>query len=444
MSLLHQFTHFFKQHDLLPPKAPLLLAVSGGIDSVVVCELCSQAGFPFAIAHCNFGLRGAESERDELFVSRLADKYGVEKFIHRFGTETFAEEQRVSIQEAARALRYQWFGQLRSEKGFSYTVVAHHADDNIETVLMNFFRGTGLQGLTAIPSVNLHEARILRPLLHVRRNRIEEFAHQHQLSWVEDSSNASVKYTRNYFRNDLIPKLRSIYPQVEENILDNIERFIKINEWYRQSVADWKKKTLVLQGNEIRIPVQKLLQQEFTSLPYELIRDFGFGEKQVEEVLKLATAPSGKYLENESHQIIRHGRWLIIAPKNAESETIAIDQDQTRAQFNGGALELKKTEISAFRLEPSEWIAQVDARELEFPLVLRKWKTGDYFYPLGMRKKKKLARFFIDQKLPKNQKQDAWVLESNKRIVWIPGMRIDDRFKITPNTQSFFEITFKR
>src|SRR5215207_4600033 len=234
MSLLHQFGHFFRQHELLPLQGKLLVAVSGGVDSVVACELSHQEGLPFAIAHCNFGLRGEESDRDAHFVTNLARKYGVALFLRNFETQEYADEQSISIQESARALRYQWFAQLRAEKGCAYTLIAHHADDNIETVLMNFFRGTGMQGLTAIPPINLLQAKIIRPLLHVRRNRIEEFARLHHLSWVEDSSNASSKYTRNFFRNDLLPSIRSVFPQVEENILDNIERFTRINEWYKQ------------------------------------------------------------------------------------------------------------------------------------------------------------------------------------------------------------------
>lgn len=444
MSLINQFTHFFKQHELLPLSHPLLVGTSGGIDSVVLCELCRQAGYSFSIAHCNFQLRGEESDRDEKFVRALAEHYGVEILVNRFDTTSYAEQNKLSVQEAARDLRYHWFGQLVSEKGFSYTLVAHHADDNIETVLMNFFRGTGLQGLTAIPPINLTRARLLRPLLHIRQNRIEEFARHHNLSWVEDSSNASVKYTRNFFRLELIPMLRGFYPQVEENILDNIERFTGINELYKLSVADWKKKVCVEEGKEVRIPILKLMKFRNTSLLYEIISDFGFGEKQVDELVKLASAESGKFIENNEYRIIRHRKWFIIAPRVGASDTVVIDRNESSTQFPGGTLELKQKDISNFQLNKSEWVAQLDAKDIEFPLVLRKWKQGDYFYPLGMRKKKKLSRFFIDLKLSKNRKEETWVLESNKKILWIPGLRMDDRFRITDQTKSFFEITFKR
>lgn len=439
-NIFQKFSVFFKEKNLVGAK--FLLAVSGGVDSVVLCELCKQAGLKFSIAHCNFGLRGEESERDEKFVRSLSKKYGVEVFVKKFDTQNYAEEKKLSIQEAARELRYDWFVQLKKEKGFSFTLLAHHAEDNIETLLMNFFRGTGLQGLTGMPEENRDEKFFLRPLLNVRRTAIVEFANQNKLQWVEDSSNASSKYTRNFFRNELLPQIRKVYPQVEENLLNTIDRFKKIHALYQTSVEELKKKVCEVNGSEVRIPVLKLMKYRHTSLIYEIIKDFGFGEKQVEEIIKLSEADSGRFMENENFQIIKHRNWFIIAPKSNTVDTIVIEEGMDKLSFSGGRLEVKQIAKEKFSLQKKDNIAQLDAKSIEFPLLLRKWKRGDYFYPLGMRKKKKLARFFIDQKLAKNQKENVWVLESNKKIIWIAGMRIDDRFKITDSTKEILQISW--
>jgi tRNA(Ile)-lysidine synthase len=442
MDLLQRFKKYIQEQKLLQAKDKLLLAVSGGVDSVVLCELCQQSAVPFSIAHCNFQLRGEESQRDELFVQQLGSTYGVEVFVQRFDTNAYAEQHKRSIQEAARALRYGWFEQLRMEKGFAFTVLAHHADDNVETLLMNFFRGTGLQGLTAMPEWNFTEKHLLRPLLHIRRKDIMAFARQQGLKWVEDSSNASSKYTRNFFRNELLPAIKKVFPQVEENLLDNIDRFKKINSLYQSSVQQIKKQMCEQHLAEVRIPIRKLLKYQHTSLIYEIIKDFGFGEKQVDEVLKLTEAESGKFIENEYYQIIRHRNWLLIAPRLAHTDTIAIEKESKDAKFSGGCITLDFISIEKFNLHKSASIAQLDAQHIDFPLLVRKWKQGDYFYPLGMRKKKKLARFFIDQKLSKNQKENVWVVESNKKIVWVTGLRIDDRFKITSATKQVLQLTW--
>jgi tRNA(Ile)-lysidine synthase len=437
-NIAENFLRFFKERNLLQGK--FLAAVSGGIDSSVLAELCKQTGLQFSIAHCNFQLRGEESERDEQFVKTLGEKYEVEVFVKRFDTKAYADEKKMSIQEAARELRYDWFVQLKKEKGFSFTLLAHHADDNIETLLMNFFRGTGLQGLTAMPEENVDEKFFLRPLLEVRRKEINDFAMQNHLQWVEDSSNTSSKYTRNFFRNELLPAIKNVYPQAEENLLNNIERFKKANALYLISVKELKKKICEYNSAEVRIPILKLMKYQRTSLIYEIIKDYGFGEKQVDEVIKLANADSGKFIENDQYQIIRHRNWFIIAQKTSIADTIGIEDGMEQVCFSGGTLKIKTILKEKFQLQKKESIAQLDAKHIEYPLLLRKWKQGDYFYPLGMRKKKKLARFFIDQKLPKNQKENIWVLESNKKIVWIVGMRIDDRFKVLESTKEILVI----
>jgi tRNA(Ile)-lysidine synthase len=437
--LLQQFKKFIDALGL--SHAKLGVAVSGGIDSVVLCELSAQAGLSFFLVHCNFQLRGEESERDEQFVRSLAGKYGVEILVKKFNTEEFAAEHKYSIQVAARELRYRWFWQLHKEDEQINMLLAHHANDDIETLLMNFFRGTGLEGLTGMP-FRFHDLFCLRPLLNNTRKEIEDFAKKNNLEWVEDSSNQSNKYTRNFFRNELLPMLKKVYPTVEENLLDNIRRFKQINELYKDCVYELKEKLLEQHFPDVIIPVHKLKTCQNTALIYEIIKDYGFGEKQVDEILKLADSESGKYIESVSHQVIKHRKNLIITPNFVLSQNaIAVEKDVDHVRLAYNNLHLQFYPIEKFKLDKSEDTAQLDATLINFPLIVRKWQQGDYFYPLGLRKKKKLARFFIDNKLSLTDKGKLWVVESDKRIIWVIGLRIDDRFKITSSTKEVLELS---
>jgi tRNA(Ile)-lysidine synthase len=446
MILKKKFTEIIDVNNLFSPKDKLVLAVSGGVDSVVLCELCHQAGFDFMIAHCNFQLRGEESERDEKFVKELGEKYKVQVIVKKFNIEQYAAEKKISIQVAARDLRYVWFEELITNCQLPiancYLLTAHHANDNIETLLMNFFRGTGLEGMKGIPE-KVKEKKLIRPLLHFKREEIETFAEENNLQWVEDSSNESNKYTRNYFRNELIPALKKVYPQAEDNLLGTIHRFSQIENLYSILVSNLKKKLCKQKGNDIHIPIKQLLGYKNESLIYEIIKDYGFGEKQVDEVLKLANSESGHFIENDLYRIIRHRHWFIIAAKQTEtSENIIIEVKDRTVLFPAGKLQIERT--GNLKPEAVNSAAQLDAALIKFPLLLRKWKTGDYFYPLGMTKKKKLSRFFIDLKLSKIDKENIWVLEMNKKIIWVAGHRIDDRFKITNNTKVVLKITIFR
>ena len=447
MHLLQKFTGFIKKENLFRAKDKLLLAVSGGVDSIVLCELCKQAGYEFVIAHCNFQLREEESERDEKFVRELAKKYNVEIVVKNFETEKYAEENKISIQVAARELRYEWFNQIVNgqwsmvnEELPAYIVTAHHANDNIETLLINFFKGTGISGLRGILSKH---GKIIRPLLFAKKEELLEFAKENDLSYVEDSSNALDKYTRNYFRNQLIPSVQKVFPQAEDNLLHNIERFKDIETLYRQSILLHKKKLLEQKGVEVHIPVLKLLKSEpLATIIYEIIKDFGFTSNQAEEVIKLLNSDSGKFVRSASHRIIKNRKWLIISLNDTTvAENILIEEADKSVEYAGGKLRFEKLTTHHLPLTTDNSVAMLDADEVTYPLLLRKWKQGDYFYPLGMNKKKKLGKFFIDQKLSLTEKENIWVLEMNKKITWVVGKRIDDRFKITPQTKNILKIS---
>jgi tRNA(Ile)-lysidine synthase len=449
MPLLNQFIETIKQHNLFSPKDKLIIAVSGGVDSVLLCELCNQASYDFIIAHCNFKLRGEESERDEQFVRELGKKYGVEVLVQPFDTNKYAAENKLSTQEAARDLRYNWFAELvvsqnQKPETRNFLLTAHHADDNNETVLMNFFRGTGLHGLIGIPaSINY----IRRPLLNFSKEELVAFAKENKLEFVEDSSNQSSKYTRNFFRNEIIPAIGKVYPQVKENLQDNIRRFAAIEKLYQLSVNEIKKKLCRFKGSEIHIPVKQLMGYDNTALIYEIISAYGFNEKQVDEVIKLAASDSGKYIQSpdNNYRIIKHRHWFIISPVIAtESSNIIIEQNDKSISFALGKLSIETISTTNYKPPTTNCIACLDNKEITFPLLLRKWKTGDYFYPLGMKKKKKLNRFLIDQKLSISDKESVWVIESDQRIIWVVGYRIDERFKVTDNTKTILSITLEK
>lgn len=448
-----------------PANRKWLIAVSGGVDSVVLCDLASKAGIDFVIAHCNFQLRNEESTRDEIFVRDLGERFGKEVLVKHFDTKGYAEQHKKSIQVAARELRYDWFNQLlepaispladdgpeaiddhldssnKSSEIPSLIVTAHHANDSIETLLMNFLKGTGISGLHGILPL---QNKVFRPLLLFFKEELLNYARQHNLLYVEDSSNLTDKYSRNYIRQHIMPHLKALYPQVENNLLSNIERFKEAEELFNQSVEQHKKKLLEFREQEVHIPVLKLGK----SLPlrtsvYEIIKEYAFTVGQVDEVIHLLESESGKYVASATHRIIRNRKWLIISPVQTDhAANILIEEDESSVHFSGGILTIQKKLIdSNFKLPTSPSIACLDLSEINYPLLLRKWKQGDYFYPLGMKKKKKLSRFFIDQKLSKTAKEKVWVIEMNKKILWVIGHRIDDRFKVTPSSKNVLLIS---
>jgi len=479
MDLLQLFREYIKAEKLFHHTEPLLVAVSGGVDSMVLCELCKQAGFDFTIAHCNFQLRGEESDRDEQFVRQWGAAAGIRVLIKKFDTQTYAAKHKLSVQVAARELRYVWFysivkndntnhlqtlsageagvpthnsellpppgqGQalpLHLAPGSRLILTAHHADDNIETVLMNFFKGTGIAGLRGILP---RQGDVVRPLLFARKAAIEDFATRNNIHYREDASNASDKYTRNYFRNQLLPAVQKVYPQAMENMSKNLIRFRETENLYRQAIDLHKKKLLEFKGNEVHIPVLKLKKAiPLQTILYEIITGYGFTSHQVNEITELLDSETGKYVLSATYRIIKNRNWLIISPhKTADAQTIVINNEDTVIKFSQGSLLFRQLFNNNFQPAASSHIAQLDAAKIKFPLLLRPRRQGDYFYPLGMQKKKKLSRFLTDQKISQTEKENIRILEMDKTVLWVIGRRIDDRFKVTEHTKNILSISF--
>lgn len=414
----------------------LLLAVSGGLDSVVLTSLSVMSGIEFAIAHVNFQLRGAESERDEAFVRHLAEKYQKPFFVKRFDSLAHAKSEKSSIQVAARNLRYEWFKTFIGPGAdqYKFLLTGHHLNDNIETMLMYFFRGTGISGLTGMPEKNGH---LVRPLLKISRKQLGEFALGQNLQWVEDSSNASLDYTRNYFRNQLIPSVAGIFPDVQLNLKNNLDRFSEANILYEQAIALHRKKLMKRSGSEILIPILLLKKViPLKTILFEIIKEYHFSPSQTGEIIRLMDSANGKYVSSASHRIIKNRGWLIIAPANDESVTHIVIDGESEVAYPEGRIHIHTRSIEwSENFVPPPGTECLDAKKITFPLLLRKWKAGDYFYPLGMKKKKKLARFFIDQKLSRTAKEKVWVIVMDKQIIWVVGHRIDNRFRTDTTTK---------
>ncbi len=449
MNLNERFTGYIQQQGLFEKNDRLLLAVSGGLDSVVLCHLCREAGYKFSLAHCNFGLRGEESTRDAVFVRTLSDTMGVGLHVQLMDAAAYAAEHKVSVQVAARNLRYAWFSKLLDDSrtdpaaaNYKYLLTAHHRDDNIETVLMNFLKGTGIAGLSGIEP---RREKIVRPLLWASREELSGYAQEKGLSWVHDSSNDKTDYTRNLFRNVIIPQIEQAFPSVKENLARNIERFDEVEALYLQALDQHKKRLLQFRRAEVFIPVAKLARTTpLKTIVFEIIKDFGFRSSQVPDVITLLSSESGKFITSSSHRLLRNRAWLIVSPLEEQEQAILLIQNGESCKLFGNyKLDIRSLSPTHVHYSDDGQRAFVDAKQLQYPLMLRRWKEGDYFYPLGMTKKKKVARFLISEKLSLSEKEKVWVLESNKKIVWVVGYRIDNRFRILPVTTHVLQLSIK-
>jgi tRNA(Ile)-lysidine synthase len=434
-----------------------IIAVSGGVDSVVLTALMQQMGANCSIAHANFQLRGDESNRDESFVQAFATKMGMPFLTKRFDTLAFAEQYKMGIQQAAREIRYAWFESLIKEMDLQsktkiVLLTAHHADDQVETVLMQFFRGTGLHGLTGIPAIRTHQQNplatdhidLIRPLLPFSKVNIKDFAKSNGLDFVEDSSNLKNDYTRNLIRNQLIPQMETIYPNVNQQVLDTISRLKEAEAIVDATVAAyWKKHIRFPKGiPTIELTSWNQLKGNATYI-WGLVQAYGFRATQLKEIHKIAGASKGAFIASSSHRLIKWDNQIQIVSNQEDKvyETISKDQQVIDTLF--GKLQLEWIDnMEALNVDTSATMAYLDAEQLSWPLLNRSWVATDYFYPLGLRKKKKLNHFLGSLKLSPAIKSRTTVLCSDSKIAWVVGQRIDDRFKITPNTKSVVKITF--
>ena len=416
----------------------LLIAVSGGLDSVVLTHLCYKLKLNIALAHCNFNLRGDESDADETFVLQLAEDLDLEVFVECFDTENYAKENKLSIQMAARKLRYNWFEELSEQLGFDYVLTAHHADDNLETFLINLSRGTGLDGLTGIPEIN---DSIARPLLSFSREQIETYANKEKLTWREDSSNASTKYLRNKLRHDVIPVLKEINPQLLQNF-NNTQSYLKDSKnIIEDRIADVSN-TIIRKIDEQSISLSIVEIKKLNNPKgylFELLKDFNFTEW--DDILNLLDGQSGKQILSTTHRLIKDRMHLFLSEINTEEiNPIIISKESKDIETTIGKLIFE--DVNAV-LSKENHIIYIDKDTLKFPLVMRKWEEGDYFYPIGMSGKKKLSKYFKDEKLSLIDKEQVWLLCSDDDIIWVVNRRADNRFKVTENTKSVLRIILK-
>ncbi len=430
--MLNSFVSFIQQNHI-NSSSPILVGVSGGRDSVVLCDLYHQAKINFVIAHCNFGLRAEESNEDEQFVIELANKYQVQLFKTNIQTKKLATEMGISIQMSAREQRVKWFKELCKKYGFEYYATAHHSDDAIETYLINQIRGTGISGLHGILP---QQGQLIHPLLFASRNDITEYAKNNNLTWREDSSNKQTKYLRNKIRHQVIPLLQEINPGIKNTFIENMKRIHASEGIYQQKIEELRIHLLTKDKQGWSIPITELKKNEPAStVLFELLKEFGFNFSQCEQVLQENEFyQSGALFHSSNYQLLRDRNHLLIKKENKNlKDEYSINSLDTVLE-TPLALSLESSENKEIISDKN--IAKLDVGKLVFPLILRKWKKGDYFFPLGMNGRKKLVSdFFIDKKLSLFEKQNTWILCSNNEIVWIVGHRIDNRFKISSKTK---------
>jgi tRNA(Ile)-lysidine synthase len=435
--MIDRFKAYLAENKIQTKKT-VLIGTSGGRDSMVLCHLYLLSNLPFAIAHCNFNLRAKESDEDEAFVKRWANDHQIPIHIKSFETKTYAKKRKLSIQMAARELRIKWFKELCTSNNYEFYATAHHSDDAIETYLINQIRGTGLAGLHGILP---RQGKLIHPLLFSNREEITLFALSNHISWRDDSSNEETNYLRNNVRHHLLPLLKNINPDIADVLKGNIKRLKAAEDIYTEKIKEYRSQLCTTSENGFNIDFKQLnaiAQKEWVL--YEIIKDYGFNFTQASQISATTDTKSGTFVESDTHILLKNRHQLILTEKEAEKNTLwdvhfgveTIAKPISLQIIYYGNKKINKIDES---------VAQFDFQKLSFPLVLRKWKTGDFFYPLGMKgRKKMLSDFFIDEKLSQIEKKKIWILCSGDQIVWVVGRRIDNRFKITKQTEEVLEV----
>ncbi len=419
--------------------AKILVACSGGLDSMVLSSLCHRLGLDHGIAHCNFGLRGEESDGDEAFVRTYAQQLDIPFLCTHFDTADYAKTHQLSIQMAARQLRYDWFKRKAIAHQYEYVLTAHHADDALETFIINLSRGTGIEGLTGIPEIN---DIYIRPLLPFSRKVIATFAKEHKITWREDSSNSSTKYLRNQIRHEVIPALKKIQPQFLQNFETTQHHLQQSNAVITDMVGQLRETALQSVGkNTMRLDLKVLAPYtQPKDILYVMLKAYGF--TAWDDIEGLLTAQSGKQVFSKTHRILKDRECLFIdllSTSTILERTYTIPDGEQMVMLPDGVL---KFETVSERGMANATTIYVDKSELKYPLTVRKKKEGDYLYPIGMKGKKKLSKYFKDEKLSLIAKENVWLLCARDAIVWVVAYRADDRFKVTPKTKQILKITF--
>ncbi len=439
--MLDQLLEFIQRQKLFHSSEKVLLAVSGGVDSIVLMHLFKAAKFNFAILHCNFQLRGEESDEDEVFVNKLSSDYEVPCFVKRFETENYARNQGISIQMAARELRRKWFDEILKTEHFDKIATAHHLNDSLETAIFNLTKGTGISGLQGIVPF---KKPYIRPLMFATREMIHQYADRNNLEWREDRTNASVKYSRNLIRHHVIPELKKINPNLEFTFAQSMERISAATRIYRNFIAK-QKATLLNSQNEI-IKINKSLINhtiEPQIVLFEALEEYGFNFKQIKDILEVFEGQPGKVFYSSTHQLIIDREELILEEKRKEKyDEWQVFEHTESVELENGKMDFKVINAGEIPISTDKKVAMLDLDQLQFPLLLRTWKPGDAFYPLGMKHKKKVSDFMIDEKIPVNLKKQTLTLFSGIDLVWLVGHRIDERYKITKQTRKILRIYF--
>lgn len=439
--MLDKFLQFIERNQLCSSRDSTLLAVSGGIDSTVMLYLFREAGFKVAVAHANFQLRGAESEGDQQFVTTVCKTFNIQLYTRSFKTEEYAWQRSLSIQMAARELRYAWFRELAQAHNYTRIATAHQFDDTMETILLNLTRGAGLDGLSGIP---VKSGILIRPMMFASRRQVEKYADMHGIVWREDASNQTDNYQRNYIRHHVIPHLRELNPSLDETWRSGCERVNFEIGIVHNASERWKAE--FVREQQGRIVMAKAALNDYPGNPamlWRYIRNFGFNFDQAADIQRASDGQPGKRFYSSTHQlVIDREQVLIVDRKNEWSELklVALNEPYYLGPWVLTIVDVPENVPSDYHRSLDANSVVLDASKISLPLLWRKWKPGDYFYPLGLGHRKKLSDLFVDEKLSVVDKDLVTVIESAGEIIWVPGHRADDRFKITSNTMKRIEL----
>lgn len=437
MEPLQAVEQFLKEHQV--DGNQLLLACSGGVDSMVLLHLFQELGFKPALAHCNFLLRAKDSDEDEEFLRQYSQAHHLQFFTKKFDTSAFAEKRGISTQMAARELRYDFFEQLLVQHKLKHLAIAHHADDSVETILLNLGRGTGLSGLAGI----LHQAgKIIRPLHRCFRSEIVSYAYKNNLKWREDASNQKVDYQRNYIRHRVVPRYREAFPSFENSIQKSLAYLDEDRELFKHLVADQLDQLLKFENDTELLDIAKLTKSKHVKA---LLRHWLMPKSRfdLEAIYHSLSAESGAYFKAGNYELVRDRTHLILKPTGSPEPSEFLINETDSAIDQPISMQMEKLAVENFSLDPAKTAAALDFDQLQFPLKLRRWKNGDRFYPFGMKGAKKLSDYFVDRKYSLFDKQEAWLLCSGDDIVWIVNERIDNRYCITDKTKTVYFVRLK-